>query len=130
MILVDSSVWIDFLNGNDTQEANFLDRAIGKQGIVIGDLIFMEVLQGFKKEKDFMEVKNFLEEFPFFVLVGKEMALQSALNYRTLRTNGFTVRKTIDVLIGTFCIENGVTLLHSDRDFDPMIEFFGLKSVF
>jgi predicted nucleic acid-binding protein len=130
MILVDSSVWIDYLNGNDTEQANFLDRAIGKQGIVIGDLIFMEVLQGFKKEKDFMEVKNFLEEFPFFVLVGKEMALQSALNYRTLRTNGFTVRKTIDVLIGTFCIENGVTLLHSDRDFDPMIEFFGLKSVF
>lgn len=130
MILVDSSVWIDFLNGNDTEQANFLDRAIGRQGIAIGDLIFMEVLQGFKKEKDFKEVKNFLEEFPFFVLVGKEMALQSALNYRTLRTNGYAVRKTIDVLIGTFCIENGITLLHSDRDFDPMIEFFGLKSVF
>lgn len=130
MILVDSSVWIDYLNGNDTEQANFLDRAIGRQGIAIGDLIFMEVLQGFKKKKDFKEVKNFLEEFPFFVLVGKEMALQSALNYRTLRTNGFTVRKTIDVLIGTFCIENGVTLLHSDRDFDPMIDFFGLNSVF
>ncbi len=130
MILVDSSVWIDFLNGNDTEQANFLDRAIGKQKIAIGDLIFMEVLQGFKKEKDFKEVKNFLEEFPFFVLVGKEIALQSALNFRTLRSNGVTVWKSIDVLIGTFCIEKNVSLLHSDRDFEPMIDHLGLKSIF
>lgn len=130
MILVDSSVWIDFLNGNDTEQANFLDRAIGKYEILIGDLIFMEVLQGFKKEKDFIQVKHFLEEFPFFILAGKEMALQSALNYRTLRVNGVTVRKTIDVLIGTFCIEKGVSLLHSDKDFEPMIEYLGLRSIF
>lgn len=130
MILVDSSVWIDFLNRNDTEQTDFLERAIGKQKIAIGDLIFMEVLQGFKKEKDFKEVKNFLQEFPIFVLVGKDKALQSALNYRTLRANGVTVRKTIDVLIGTFCIEKGIFLLHSDRDFDPMIEHLGLQSIF
>jgi len=130
MILVDSSVWIDFLNGNDTEQANFLDRAIGKHEIAIGDLIFMEVLQGFKKEKDFNQVKYFLEEFSFFILVGKEIALQSALNYRRLRANGVPVRKTIDVLIGTFCIEKGVSLLHSDRDFDPMVAHLGLKSIF
>ncbi len=130
MILVDSSVWIDFLNGNETDQANFLNSAIGKHEIAIGDLIYMEVLQGFKKEKDFIQVKHFLEEFPFFVLVGKEMALQSAFNFRTLRANGVTVRKSIDVLIGTFCIEKNVFLLHTDRDFDPMIEYLGLRSIF
>ena len=126
MILVDSSVWIDFFNGADTPQVTLLDNKLGDTPILIGDLILTEVLQGFKSNKDFEMAKQALERFQLREMVGKDIALRSAENYRRLRKSGITVRKTIDVVIATFCIENNVALLHSDRDFDPMEDILGL----
>ena len=126
MILVDSSVWIDFFNGADTPQVTLLDNKLGDTPILIGDLILTEVLQGFKSNKDFEMAKQALERFELREMVGKDIALRSAENYRRLRNSGITVRKTIDVVIATFCIENNVALLHSDRDFDPMEDILGL----
>ena len=126
MILVDSSVWIDFFNGADTPQVTLLDNKLGDTPILVGDLILTEVLQGFKSNKDFEMAKQALERFQLREMVGKDIALRSAENYRRLRKSGITVRKTIDVVIATFCIENSVALLHSDRDFDPMEDILGL----
>lgn len=126
MILVDSSVWIDFFNGADTPEVTLLDDTLGETPVLVGDLILTEVLQGFKSNRDFEMAKQALERFEFCEMVGKDIALRSAENYRRLRKSGITVRKTIDVVIATFCIENSVALLHSDRDFDPMEDILGL----
>ena len=126
MILVDSSVWIDFFNGADTPQVTLLDNKLGDTPILVGDLILTEVLQGFKSNKDFETAKQALECFEFREMVGKDIALRSAENYRRLRKSGITVRKTIDVVIATFCIENHISLLHSDRDFDPMADILGL----
>ena len=126
MILVDSSVWIDFFNGADTPQVTLLDNKLGDTPILVGDLILTEVLQGFKSNKDFEMAKQALERFELREMVGKDIALRSAENYRRLRKSGITVRKTIDVVIATFCIENSVALLHSDRDFDPMEDILGL----
>lgn len=126
MILVDSSVWIDFFNGADTPQVTLLDNKLGDTPILVGDLILTEVLQGFKSNKDFEMAKQALERFQLREMVGKDIALRSAENYRRLRKSGITVRKTIDVVIATFCIENNVALLHSDRDFDPMEDILGL----
>lgn len=129
MILVDSSVWIDYFNGVKTPEADLLDSMLGKELIVMGDLILVEVLQGFQADKDFKTAKKELLDFPFMEMCGKELALESAENYRTLRNRGATVRKTIDVLIGTFCIHHQISLLHNDRDFEPMVKFLKLKTI-
>lgn len=129
MILVDSSVWIDYFNGTKTPEADLLDSLLGKELIVMGDLILVEVLQGFQTDKDFETAKNELLGFPFMDMCNKELAIESALNFRTLRKNGATVRKTIDVLIGTFCIHHQISLLHNDRDFEPMERFLKLKTI-
>lgn len=129
MILVDSSVWIDFFNGADTPQVTLLDNMLGDTPILVGDLILTEVLQGFKSNKDFETAKQALECFEFREMVGKDIALRSAENYRRLRKSGITVRKTIDVVIATFCIENSVWLLHSDRDFDPMEDILGLMTL-
>lgn len=129
MILVDSSVWIDYFNGTKTPEADLLDLMLGQELIVMGDLILVEVLQGFQADKDFETVKNELLAFPFMDMCSKELAIESAQNYRTLRKRGATVRKTIDVLIGTFCIHHQISLLHSDRDFKPMERFLKLKTI-
>lgn len=126
MILVDSSVWIDFFNGVETPQVTLLDNKLGDTPILVGDLILTEVLQGFKSNKDFEMAKQALERFELREMVGKDIALRSAENYRRLRKSGITVRKTIDVVIATFCIENNVALLHSDRDFDPMEDILGL----
>ena len=126
MILVDSSVWIDFFNGVETPQVTLLDNKLGDTPILVGDLILTEVLQGFKSNKDFEMAKQALERFQLREMVGKDIALRSAENYRRLRKSGITVRKTIDVVIATFCIENNVALLHSDRDFDPMEDILGL----
>ena len=126
MILVDSSVWIDFFNGVETPQVTLLDNKLGDTPILVGDLILTEVLQGFKSNKDFEMAKQALERFELREMVGKDIALRSAENYRRLRNSGITVRKTIDVVIATFCIENNVALLHSDRDFDPMEDILGL----
>lgn len=130
MILVDSSVWIDFFNGNRTIQTDFLEEVLGKELISIGDLILTEVLQGFSSKRDALKAQEFFEDLAYFSLVGKEVAIQSALNYQELRLQGVTIRKTIDVLIGTFCIVNDITLLHCDKDFEPMVSYLGLKSIF
>jgi predicted nucleic acid-binding protein len=129
MILVDSSVWIDYFNGNQTPQTDWLDSSLGNTPIIIGDLILTEVLQGFQNDKDFKIARNLLLRIPFKSMGDQALALESAMNYRLLRKKGVTVRKTIDVIIGTFCVHNRLTLLHCDRDFDPMVKYFGLKII-
>jgi len=129
MILVDSSVWIDYFNGKKTQQTNWLDTSLGKIPVLMGDLILTEVLQGFKNDKEFGIAKALLFELPFMTLGGKALALESAKNYRTLRKNGINVRKTIDVIIGTFCIHYQLPLLHDDKDFNSMVKLLGLMTV-
>lgn len=129
MILVDSSVWIDYFNGNHTSQTDWLDSSLGNIPIVIGDLILTEVLQGFQNDNDFKTAKDLLLRIPFMAMGGKLLALESAANYRLLRKKGVTVRKTIDIIIGTFCIQNQLTLLHCDRDFDPMVRHLGLEII-
>jgi predicted nucleic acid-binding protein len=129
MILIDSSVWIDYFNGNKTAQTDWLDSALGETPIIIGDLILTEVLQGFQSDKDFKIARDLLLRIPFMPMGGQELALESAMNYRLLRKKGVTVRKTIDVMIGTFCIHYRLPLLHDDRDFDPMVKFLGLEVI-
>ena len=127
MILVDSSVWIDYFNGNNSWQTDLLDNVLSKVPIIIGDLIFTEVLQGFKSNKDYESAKAYLGDLPFRQMGGYNVAVQSAQNYRRLRKAGITVRKTIDVIIATFCIIEELTLLHDDRDFNPIVSYFPLK---
>ncbi|MEW6615705.1 MAG: PIN domain nuclease [Thermodesulfobacteriota bacterium] len=129
MIFVDSSVWIDYFNGKKTPQTDWLDSSLGNTPLIMGDLVLTEVLQGFQSDKDFSIARDLLLGMPFMAMGGRALALQSAVNYRTLRRKGVTVRKTIDVMIGTFCIHYGLPLLHDDRDFDPMVKFLGLKTI-
>ena len=129
MILVDTSVWIDYFNGNDTQYTDTLDSALEEGTVAIGDLIFLEILQGFKSDKDFRRAKTTLESLDQYELFGHNMALKSAENYRKLRKRGITIRKTADVIIATFCIENQIPILFSDRDFLPFVKYLGLSAV-
>ena len=129
MILVDSSVWIDYFNGKVTDKTNWLDSALGDKEIIVGDIVLTEVLQGFQNDNDFRTAQNLLLEFPCMEMVGQELAIKSAMNYRYLRKQGVTVRKTIDVMIGTFCIHYRFSLLHDDRDFDPMEKHLKLKTI-
>ena len=129
MIIVDSSVWIDYFNGKDIPEVAKLDRLLGQELLGVGDLILTEVLQGFRQDKEYQTAKQLLTSLTVFEMLGKEMAIKSAENFRTLRKQGITVRKTIDVMIATFWIENGHSLLFADRDFDPFVEHLVLLSV-
>lgn len=129
MILVDSSVWIDYFNGIPTWQTDLLDNYLSNVPVVIGDLILTEVLQGFRSNKDFEKARHFLGALTFRRIGGYNVAVQSAQNYRSLRKAGVTVRKTMDVIIATFCIMEGLTLLHDDRDFDPMESHFSLKTL-
>ena len=129
MILVDSSVWIDYFNGKKTQNTDWLDASLGGITIIMGDLILTEVLQGFQSDVDFRIARDLLLPLPFMAMGGQILALESAMNYRFLRKKGVTVRKTIDVMIGTFCIHYQLPLLCEDKDFDPMVKFLGLKIV-
>ena len=129
MILVDSSVWIDYFNGIPTWQTDLLDNYLSNIPIVIGDLILIEVLQGFKSNKDYETAKNFLSSLTFRQIGGYNVAIQGAQNYRFLRKTGITVRKTIEVIIATFCIIEKLTLLHDDHDFDPMESHFFLKTL-
>ena len=128
MILVDSSVWINYFNGISTWQTDLLDHYLSNTPIIIGDLILTEVLQGFRSNTDFQTAKNFLSALQFRQIGGYNVAIQSANNYRILRKAGVTVRKTIDIIIATFCIMEGLTLLHDDRDFEPMATHFSLKT--
>jgi predicted nucleic acid-binding protein len=128
MILVDSSVWIDYFRGTVTPQTDRLDALLGQEVIATGDLILAEVLQGFASERDFNQARKLLTSLEVVDLVGQDMAIQAARNFRTLRARGLTVRKTIDTLIATRCIESDYALLYSDRDFDPFVEHLGLVS--
>jgi hypothetical protein len=127
MILVDSSVWIDYFNGYKTWQTNLLDNLLSDVPIIIGDLILAEILQGFRLDNHFESAKSYLSDLPFRKMGGYQVAVKSAQNYRILRKKGVTVRKTIDVIIGTYCILEGLPLLHDDRDFDPMVSHLSLK---
>ena len=129
MILVDSSVWIDYFKGTITPQTEKLDSLLGREPLAIGDLILAEVLQGFADETDFNQARKMLTALDVVELGGKEIAVQAAKNFRTLRRLGVTVRKTIDTVIATRCIESGYDLLHNDRDFDPFVQHLGLRVV-
>jgi predicted nucleic acid-binding protein len=127
VLVVDSSVWIDYFNGRETVEVAVLDSILGTEEILIGDLILAEVLQGFRHDRDFRRARRLFSAFRLAPMVGTRLAVRSAQNYRRLRRRGVTIRKTMDVLISTFCIARGLPLLHSDGDFDPMVEHLGLR---
>ncbi|HEY1242854.1 MAG TPA: PIN domain nuclease [Bryobacteraceae bacterium] len=129
LILVDSSVWIDYLNGLVTEATEKLDRLLGQERVAIGDLILTEVLRGFRTEREFETAKRLLSPFTVVELGGASIAIQAARNFRALRKRGVTIRKTIDTIIATRCIESGYELLHDDRDFEPFVEHLGLRSV-
>lgn len=127
MILVDSSVWIDYFNGIASPAAEQLDALLGVEPLVTGDLILAEVLQGFGAEQDFQQARALLESFEVVSLAGHDVCVQAADNVRTLRRKGVTIRKTIETIIATCCIRNGYVLLHNDRDFDAFVEHLGLR---
>jgi len=127
MIVADTSVWIDYVNGIEAKHTNLLDYELINGRIITGDIIITEFLQGFKEEKDFEMAKKIMESLEYRDFLGKEIALKSAENFRKLRRNGITIRKTIDVIIATFCIENDFELIHNDKDFNPMEKILGLK---
>ena len=129
MILVDSSVWIDHLNNNATDAVERLRELIPVRPLLVGDLILCEVLQGLRSEREARLVERALRRFAIVALLDPDLAVKAAANYRSLRANGITIRKTVDLIIGTFCIERGHVLLHDDRDFEPMIRFLGLHVI-
>ena len=126
MIVVDSSVWIDFLNGRDAPHVKRLRAIIGTEEVIVGDLMLCEVLQGLDDERTAREVEGLLRRFEIVHMAGDAIAVAAAGNFRSLRRRGITVRKTIDLLIGTWCIENRRPLLHNDSDFRPMARYLGL----
>jgi predicted nucleic acid-binding protein len=127
MIVVDTSAWIDYFNGVDAPHTRLLDYELQHSRIVTGDLIIAELLQGFRHERDYQAARRLMSCLEYRDMVGRETALQAAANYRKLRKKGVTVRKTIDVLIATFCINNNLPLIHNDRDFDTIEKNLGLK---
>jgi len=127
MVLVDTSVWVDYFNGLETPRTDRLDQLLGSGRLLTGDLILAELLRGFAKDADYRTARRLLLELPCAELVGRDNALRAADYYRRLRKQGVTVRKTIDVLIGTYCIQHGHELLHADRDFDSMQRHLGLR---
>ncbi|MCP5364178.1 MAG: PIN domain nuclease [Hyphomicrobiales bacterium] len=129
MIVVDSSVWIDFLNGNETPEVGRLSALLGTEPLLVGDVILLEVLQGVHSETDASRVEAALRRFDVVPMLDTDLAVIAATHYRRLRTLGITVRKTIGLIIGTFCISGGHVLLTADRDFAPMAEHLGLTLV-
>jgi predicted nucleic acid-binding protein len=129
MTLVDSSVWIDYFRGVTSPETDKLDALLGTEALLTGDLIVAEVLQGFSAGSEFNTARQLMTtRLSVVLLVGPDNAVQAARNYRALRAQGVTIRKTIDTLIATYCIENGVSLLFSDRDFNPFVDYLGLRS--
>jgi hypothetical protein len=129
LILVDSSVWVDYFKGTITVQTTKLDGLLGNEPLAIGDLILTEVLQGFHEDRDFNHARRMLTALTVVELGGQNIAIQAARNFRTLRRKGVTVRKTIDTVIATRCIESGYELLHNDRDFDPFAKHLGLRVV-
>jgi hypothetical protein len=129
MWIVDSSVWIDYFNGTITPQTLTLDAALGQRQLGLGDIILCEVLQGYREQQSFETARQALLQFPIYTIGGIEVAVKSAENYRALRRQGITVRKTVDCLIATFVMMHGFSLLHSDRDFSPFETYLGLTVV-
>ena len=129
MILVDSSVWIDFFRGTVTPQVEVLDRLLGEEPVAIGDLMMTEVLQGFASERDFNKARRLLGALDLVEIGGRDVMIEAARYFRDLRARGITIRKTIDTLIATRCIVSGYRLLYSDRDFDPFVTHLGLERV-
>jgi predicted nucleic acid-binding protein len=127
MILVDSSVFIDYFNGINNRQTDELNALLGNELVITGDYILAEVLRGFRNDRDYKAAKEIMQSFPCFNICNEELAIKSAENFRYLRTKGITIRKTADLIIGTFCIENDMELLHNDRDFEPMGKYLNLK---
>ena len=127
MILVDSSVWVDYFTGKHTPAADRLDLLLGDELVAIGDLMLTEVLQGFRADRDYRQARKLLLSLTVLNVLDTGIALKSAANFRALRKRGITVRKTIDAIIATYCIENGLPLLHSNKDFEPFHKHLGLK---
>ncbi len=130
MILVDSSVWIEYFSGNNNPHTDFLDGVLGVEPVGIGDLILTEVLQGFRSDADFKTAKSLLLELHIFEIIGTNRAVKAAEHYRFLRSKGLTIRKTVDTLIATFCIEQKFPLLFTDKDFLPFVCHLELKQAF
>ena len=129
MIVVDSSVWIDYFRGRATPQVETLDALLGVEPVATGDLMLTEVLQGFAGDRDFNQARKLLTSLVIVDLAGPSIAVKAAENFRALRGLGISVRKTIDTVIATHCIENRLPLLYSDRDFDPFVEHLGLRAV-
>jgi len=129
MVIVDTTVWIDYFNGIQTLQTDWLDTELERQRLGLTDLILCEILQGVRTEEQAKETQRELMKFEVMPMSGVELAATAAQNYRKLRVKGRTVRKTIDCLIATFCLVNGFTLLHNDRDFDPFEEILGLQVI-
>jgi len=129
MIIVDTTVWIDYLNGVKTPQTDWLDTEVERQRLGLTDLILCEILQGVKNEEQATETRRELMKFEVMPMSGIDLAVAAAQNYRKLRAQGRTVRKTVDCLIATFCLLNGHALLHNDRDFDPFEELLGLRVI-
>jgi predicted nucleic acid-binding protein len=129
VIVVDSSVWIDFLNGRNAPHVQRLRTVLGTDEVIVGDLMLCEVLQGLDSERAAREVETLLRRFEIVAMAGDAIAVAAAGHFRSLRRRGITVRKTIDLLIGTWCIENRRPLLHNDSDFHPMTRHLGLIEV-
>ena len=127
MILVDSSVWIDFFNGKSRNHVLRLQAILGVEEIAIGDLMLCKVLQGLASERAADEVEELLRQFDVVSIGGYAIAVDAARNFRDLRRRGITIRKTIDLLIGAWCIHHDVPLLHNDSDFRPMTRYLGLR---
>ena len=129
MIVVDSSVWIGNLRGTDSAQVRKLHTyaETDDDQILVGDMILLEVLQGARDEVHAARIERSLRRYPVASMLSDRLAVQAAHNYRSLRGRGITVRKTVDMIIGTFCIEGSHRLLHDDRDFDPLAQHLGLQ---
>jgi len=127
MIIVDTTVWIDYLGGFVNPDTTWLNPELTRERLALTDLILCEVLQGIQNDSEFHRVRSDLLEFEIFDSGGLSLALASARNYRTLRKLGYTARKTVDYFIASFCLENNHTLLHRDRDFDAFEKYLGLR---
>ena len=129
MVIIDTTVWIDYLRGRSTEQTEWFERELGQQRLGLTDLILCEVLQGISSEASFQRVQRELFRFEVYNTGGKDLAVAAARNFRTLRQRGRTVRKTIDGLIATFCLRQGYSLLHRDRDYDHFEEILGLSVI-
>jgi len=129
MILVDTSVWIDYFNGTQSWQVEFFDSILSEESVLVGDIILAEILQGFDSDSDYKKAKEALAPLECIDLGGKKLAIKTASNFRFLRSKGVTIRKTVDMLIGTWCIETEIELLHNDKDFDRIALHLPLKVI-